>query len=109
MRFFSFLLAAAVVGGSSLFSMGDEHNHEATSTTNQQTIQATGTVKMIADNHESIRIFHDPIAELKWPAMNMPFAVQNHELIHALNPGDKVEFEFVQNSGKNTIVRIKKQ
>lgn len=75
----------------------------------EQTIHASGTVKSIADNHESVRIFHNPIPELRWASMTMPFNASNHVLIDPLNVGDKVDFEFIQKDGKNIIVRIKKQ
>lgn len=86
-----------------------EHSHPKNTVASEQTIHATGTVKSIADNHESIRIFHDPISVLKWPAMNMPFEVIDHELTHPLSVGDRVDFEFIQKDGKNIIVRMKKQ
>lgn len=94
----------------SLFAIGDEyHNHSPVSADVTQTIKAAGTVKSIAPNHESLRIFHDPIPALNWPAMNMPFDVVDHELTHPLEVGDKVNFEFIQKEGKNIIVRMKKK
>lgn len=87
-----------------------QHDHSSSSTTvSTATIHASGTVKSIADNHESLQIFHDSIPALKWPAMNMPFEVIDHELTHPLEVGDKVNFEFIQKDGKNIIVRMKKQ
>lgn len=104
----SLLLSAGLV--LPLFSMGDEHHdHHGSSIVSEKTIQASGTVKSLAENHESIRIFHDPIPELKWPSMNMPFEVVDHELTHPLRVGDKVDFEFIQKEGKNIILKIKKQ
>jgi len=93
-----------------LFSMGDEHrDHQKSAVIVENTIHASGTVKSIADNHESLRIFHDPIPALNWPAMNMPFDVVDHELTHPLEVGDKVNFEFIQKESKNIIVRMKKK
>lgn len=90
--------------------MGEEsHEHTKAVVVTEQTIEASGTVKSIADNHESIRIFHDAIPSLKWPAMNMPFEVIDHELTHPLTAGDRVDFEFIQKEGKNIIVRIRKK
>lgn len=87
--------------------MGDEH-HDHSLIVTEQTLHASGTVKSIADNHESLRIFHDPIPALKWPAMNMQFEVMNHDLTHPLEVGDRVDFEFVQKEGKNIIVKMSK-
>ena len=89
--------------------MGENHNHPKEIVMSEHTIHASGTIKAIAENHESVRIFHDPIPALKWPAMNMPFEVIDHELTHPLSVGDRVDFEFIQKEGKNIIVRIKKQ
>lgn len=104
------LLVVWLSMGHSLFGMGDEHHeHKQSSIVSEKTIHASGTVKQIAQNHESLRIFHDPIPELKWPSMNMQFEVIDHELTHPLEVGDRVNFEFLQKDGKNVIVRMKKQ
>ena len=111
-KFLNGICVAALVVSSSVWGMDmgkESHNHSNSAVISEQTIHATGTVKSIAENHESIRIFHNPIAELKWPAMNMSFDVIDHELTHPLEVGDKVEFDFVQKEGKNVIVRMKKQ
>jgi Cu/Ag efflux protein CusF len=55
-----------------------------------------------------VRIFHDPIPELKWPAMNMTFDVIDHDLTHSLEVGDTVRFEFIQKEGKQIITKISK-
>lgn len=89
--------------------MGEHHSHPSNTIMSEQTIHASGTVKSIADNHESLRIFHNPIPELGWSSMVMPFDVIDSELTHLLNVGDRVDFEFIQKDGKNVIVRMKKQ
>jgi Cu/Ag efflux protein CusF len=89
--------------------MGDEHHdHQKSAVIAEQTIHASGTVKSIAENHESLRIFHDPISALKWPAMNMEFTVKDHDLIHSLEVGDRVKFEFISSESGNMIVKIGK-
>ncbi len=108
MRLFHSSLVLTAFLSLPLFAMGDEY-HEHASISSVQVIHAKGTVKSIAENHESLRIFHDPIPSLGWPSMNMPFEVVDHELTHSLEVGDKVDFEFIQKEGKNTIVRMKKQ
>ncbi|MBD3799340.1 copper-binding protein [Sulfuricurvum sp.] len=109
-KFLGALVCLVMGGASAAFAMGDEHrDHRQYSMASEQTIHASGTVKSLAPNHESLHIFHDPIPELKWPAMNMPFEVIDHELTHPLEVGDKVNFEFIQKEGKRIIVRIKKQ
>jgi len=108
--FLSVLMCMSLGVGSSVFGMGDEHrDHSSSESVPSKTIHASGTVKQISQNHESIRIFHDPIPELKWPSMNMQFEVIDHDLTHPLEVGDRVNFEFLQKEGKNIIVRMKKQ
>lgn len=88
---------------------GENHVHPKSTVVSENTVHATGTIKAIAENHESVRIFHNPIPELRWSSMLMPFDVMDHELTHPLSVGDRVEFEFIQKDGKNIIVRMKKQ
>ena len=110
MRFLSSSLLLTTFFAFPLLLIGDEyHEHAQTSLPEDQIIYATGIVKSIAENHESLRIFHDPIPALKWPAMNMPFKVADDKLTHPLDVGDKVNFEFIQKEGKSIIVRMKKQ
>jgi Cu(I)/Ag(I) efflux system periplasmic protein CusF len=109
-RAVSTLLVVSLSVSHSLFGMGDEHReHKQSSIVSEKTIHASGSVKQIAQNHESLRIFHDPIPALKWPSMNMQFEVIDHDLTHPLEVGDRVNFEFIQKEGKNIIVRMKKQ
>lgn len=103
------LLSISLGTGTVVSAMGDEHHsHQQSSTVSEKTIHASGTVKQISQNHESLRIFHDPIPELKWPSMNMQFEVIDHELTHPLEVGDRVNFEFVQKEGKYIIVKMAK-
>lgn len=91
----------------SIMAMGDEYpEHNENVVIADKTILASGTIKSIASDRMSLRIFHNPIAALGWPAMNMPFEVADHELVSSLHAGDKVNFEFVQKEGKNVIVKI---
>lgn len=111
MRLISSLIISALFMSTSAFAMGDEHSSHGNSTstvTSQKAIEATGTVKSIAANHESIRIFHDPIPALKWPAMNMEFKVKDHDLTHTLEVGEKVKFSFLRQGFDNLIIKIEK-
>lgn len=109
MQFISVILMVILGSVSPSMAMGDEHHdHSQNGVVTEKTVRASGTVKSIAQNHETLRIFHDPIPELKWPAMNMQFEVIDHELTHPLQVGDRVNFEFVQKEGKNIIVKMAK-
>jgi Cu(I)/Ag(I) efflux system protein CusF len=111
-KFLSAVCVGLITISSTVWGMemsGESHVHPKSTVVSENTIHATGTVKAIAENHESVRIFHNPIPELRWPSMLMPFDVIDHELTHPLSVGDRVEFEFIQKDGKNIIVRMKKQ
>jgi Cu(I)/Ag(I) efflux system protein CusF len=65
--------------------------------------KATGVVKSVDRARGSVMLAHDPVASLKWPAMTMPFLVQDKPLLDKLQPGKKVEFEFTQ-QGKDYVI-----
>ncbi|MDO9237332.1 MAG: hypothetical protein Q7U28_15015, partial [Aquabacterium sp.] len=51
--YYAFLAFAPIAS-----AMGDEHHdHSSPATVTEQTVHESGTVKSIADNHESVRIF----------------------------------------------------
>lgn len=41
-----------------------------------------------------IVIAHEPVAALNWPAMTMPFRIENPQQIQGLRGGEQVEFKF---------------
>lgn len=58
--------------------------------------------------HATVTIAHDPIASLNWPAMTMDFRARDPALLRQLKPGQKVDFEIVEESaGEYVIVRIR--
>lgn len=65
--------------------------------------RATGVVKSVDRAKNSVMLAHDPVKSLKWPAMTMGFAVKDKALLDKLQPGKKVEFEFVQ-QGRNYVI-----
>lgn len=92
-----------------LSPMAFGHEHHSSIEKQTAIIHASGTIKAIAENGESVRIFHDPITLLGWGAMNMPFEVKNHDLLKDFSLGDKVEFDFVHESSGDTLVGITKR
>jgi RND family efflux transporter MFP subunit len=55
-----------------------------------------GTVDGIDAKEGTLSLNHAPIASLRWPAMTMEFKVANASLLRGLQPGAKVNFEFVE-------------
>ncbi len=106
------MAAALLVFTLTVSAMGTEAVEDNTcgspAETTERAYRATGKIKSIAEDHMSLRIFHDPIPELKWPAMNMTFDVMDHDLTHPLEVGDSVRFEFIQKEGKQIITKISK-
>lgn len=66
--------------------------------------QGVGTVKSVG-SHEIV-LAHDPIPELGWPAMTMPFALKTSGLAENLKAGQKVRFYFVQTEEGALIERV---
>lgn len=75
------------------------HDHHATSTTQQPitagTIVATGTLVAIMGTEHKLKIHHDPIPELKWPAMVMDFPVAPQIALDAFKKHAKIRFTLL--------------
>jgi Cu(I)/Ag(I) efflux system protein CusF len=65
--------------------------------------QATGVVKSVDRAKGAVMLAHDPVKSLNWPAMTMGFQVKEKPLFDKLQPGKKIEFQFVQ-EGKNYVI-----
>ena len=68
--------------------------------------RATGVVKGMDASIGRIIISHEPVPELKWPAMTMSFRISK-ELAKGLKEGQKVEFEFQPRDMDGTITKVK--
>jgi Cu(I)/Ag(I) efflux system membrane fusion protein len=66
-----------------------------------------GSIEALDWAHATVTIAHDPIASLSWPAMTMDFRVTDPALLRSLKPGQKIDFEIVEEyPGEYLIVRI---
>lgn len=77
------------------------------SAASQATHSATGVVKKVDAAKSSVTLAHDPIRSLNWPAMTMGFTVKEKALLNKLQPGTKIEFEFVQQGKDYVITAVK--
>ena len=80
----------------------------------ENAVQAShhGTGKVVSVNREKpgIKLAHEAIASLGWPAMTMNFSVEKASLLDGLKAGDTVQFELRQlKPGKWEIVRIERK
>ena len=69
--------------------------------------QATGVVKSVDRTKSVVMLAHDPVKSLNWPGMTMGFQVNEKALFDKLQPGKKIEFEFVQ-QGKSYVITMVK-
>lgn len=91
-------------------------NGQATPATSMTTPEAApvpvshhgvGNVKEVDWVHATVTIAHGPIISLNWPAMTMDFRAGDPALLRSLKPGQKIDFELVEESaGEYVIVRI---
>lgn len=86
-------------------SAGDTAATPATDGTAGTAASATGTVESVDPAGGRIVIAHGPVETLKWPAMTMGFKA-TPEQIQAVQPGQKVTFDFNSEGPSNTITRI---
>lgn len=69
--------------------------------------QGTGKVVAVNRGKSSIKLAHDAIKSLGWPAMTMDFSVAKASLLDGLKAGDAVQFELRQAKSKRwEIVKI---
>lgn len=67
----------------------------------------SGVVKSVNVEKGTVSIAHAPVPELNWPAMTMNFSATDRRLLQNLEPGAKVEFEFVREGSRYVITSIK--
>lgn len=102
---------AAPMAGPDAQSMGmSEADHQAmgmgtTGDAAGTMATATGTVESVDPATNKIVIAHGPVDALKWPAMTMGFTATPDQ-IQAVQPGQKVNFDFRSAGANNTITNI---
>ena len=64
---------------------------------------ALGVVQNVERSASAVTVVHEPVAALNWPAMTMQFKV-DAALFDRLQPGARIAFEFVGESGAYRIV-----
>lgn len=66
-----------------------------------------GTVNGVDAKAGKVNLTHGPIATVKWPGMTMDFQVKDKAVLKGVVPGQKVEFDIVQQGpGQFVITRI---
>ena len=67
-------------------------------------VTGRGTVTAIDTAGGRVTLAHDPIPEVNWPAMTMPFAIKQ-SLTAQIAVGDRVEFQMMEMPGGNYMIR----
>ncbi|MCE9681700.1 copper-binding protein [Halomonas alkalisoli] len=92
----SFLITGPALANSD-HGHGKHANHGATDTHQEmRTAKGVGTVQSIAEDGSSVVLAHEPIAELRWPAMTMQLALADPVLADGLEVDSEVSFVLRQ-------------
>lgn len=79
------------------------HRMDAGETTSKL-VQATGVLREISVSNGTVKLKHDPIPELGWPAMTMNLPVSDDVDLSALKPGDRIRFSIGQADGSGYVI-----
>jgi len=71
------------------------------------THKGTAVVKSVDAEKGTVMLAHDPIASMRWPSMTMKFIAKDKKMLGKLKPGQKVEFEFIQQDKDYILTRLK--
>ena len=68
---------------------------------------ADGEVRKVDKDNKKITLKHGEIKSLDMPPMTMVFQVSDAALLDKVKPGDKVQFNAIEQGGKLTVTDIK--
>ncbi len=75
-----------------------------------QTHAAKGTIQSIDRNAGTVKIAHEAVPSMNWPAMTMQFKASSAQDLAGLKEGEQVEFHFTAGSaGQYAITEISPQ
>lgn len=100
------VLAAPLAWAEHDHAMLMQHDHAMQTA---QVVSATGEIRGMSLAAGKIKLRHDPIPALDWPAMVMDFKVKNKALLNGLKPGDAVNFTFEAGETGNVVTSIQKR
>jgi Cu(I)/Ag(I) efflux system periplasmic protein CusF len=109
MRRLGIFLLSAALAAPAWAQMKDHSGHGAQDSAKKQTQshKGTGVVKSLDAAKGTVMLAHDPIASLRWPSMTMKFIAKDRKMLDKLKPGQKVEFEFIQQDKDYILTRLK--
>ena len=109
MRSFGIVVLSVALAGSAYAQMKDHSGHGAPQSAKKEAAahKGTGVVKSLDAEKGTVMLAHEPIASLRWPSMTMKFIAKDKKMLDKLKPGQKVEFEFIQQDKDYVLNRLK--
>ena len=99
-----FVAVAGVASAENAATHQDAADHAAKASA----VSGEGVVRQVKPEKSQVKISHDPIAALDWPAMTMMFRVKDKALLEGVGAGDKVRFDLEKDASGLVITRIEK-
>jgi len=101
-KFLITTLALAAFGITVMPGYADDTHHPKAEA--QKSYAAKGEVVAVDKAAGKVKLKHEAIPELEWPAMTMFFAVADKDQLDTLEAGARVEFQFVKVSGSAPLI-----
>ena len=99
------VLSAALAGPA--WAQTKDHSAHGTHKADAATHKGTAVVKSVDADKGTVMLAHDPIPSMKWPSMTMKFIAKDKKMLSKLKPGQKVQFEFIQQDRDYILTRVK--
>lgn len=96
MKFIQTLILTLALATSGLAGAEDAATH-----------RTMAVVKSVDTANGKVKLAHEPVKSLNWPAMTMNFSVKDPALFDKLPVGKKVEVEFVQQGSTSVVTGVK--
>lgn len=90
-------LACIAFGVTTMFTYANEAHHPKADVQKSDVVK--GEVVAVDKDASKVKLKHEAIPELDWPAMTMFFSVADKLQLDDLKAGDQVKFEFVRKEG----------
>ena len=108
MRNLAILLLSAALSSPAWAQTKDHAGHSSPAAKSEaKAHKGTAVVKSIDADKGTVMLAHDPIPSLKWPSMTMKFIAKDKKLLSGLKPGQKVQFEFIQQDRDYILTKVK--
>jgi Cu/Ag efflux protein CusF len=99
-----FVFAVAIAQPS--FGAEQDHGDQPSAHQDGPAVKLHGVVNSVNAAAGRVNITHDPVTELKWPAMKMNFKAADPAMLKDLKPGAAVDFEIQKTGNEYLVTRI---